>query len=238
MVANFIHKTIISFLFLFSIVLITACHTNSVKEKSSKPQDSLSTLNTNASPIVKKQIDSLVKYELKESKSVEDEIVNDYLTEELKPIRENFKRINRISEWTSMDEKELLETAEGGEARFYYTSDTLEKIITRQFGEMSQKVTEYYLLDQELSFVFEKSFQYNRPMYYDSTMMKENNDTEVLDIDKSEIVEERSYFVNGKLVHQVNNQDVGAPMADDYLAEEQIRIIDQYKRLIQIVNQD
>lgn len=170
--------------------------------------------------------------ELKESLKEEDEIVNDYLTEELKPVRENFRRINSTETWTSIENKELWETTEGGEAHFYYQNNTLEKIITRHFGEMFQKLTEYYLLDEELSFVFEKTLQYNRPIYWDSTAMNESDDTEVFDINKSEIVEERSYFIDSKLIHQANNQDCGAPMADDYLEEEQIRISTMFNDLI------
>lgn len=229
---------IIRFLYIFSFLLITGCQSNSAIEKTVEPVDSLSTLKTNESPTEKKKIDTSAKLDLKELIKVEDEIVNDYLTEELKPIRENFKRINSISNWTSIDKKELWETTEGSEAHFYYKTGTLEKIITRDFGEMFQKLTEFYLLDNKLSFVFEKSFQYNRPIYYDSTMMKENNDTEVFDFEKSEIFEDRSYFINGKLIYQANNQDCGSPMADDYLAEERIRIIDYYKSLIQLKNQD
>lgn len=222
----------IRFLYIFSFVLIVGCQSNSTKEKIDKPIDSLSTLETSETTIVSEQIDTTANFELEESHNEEDAIVNDYLTEELKPIRENFKRINSITNWTLIDKKELWETTEGGEVHFYYTNDKLEKIIARNFGEMFQKLTEYYLLDNELSFVFEKSFKYNRPIDWDSTKMKEMGDNEVLDFEKSEIIEDRSYFIDGKLVHQANNQDCGSPMADDYLAKEQTRLINMYKELI------
>ncbi len=229
---------IIRFLYIFSFVLIAGCQSKSTREMTDISVDSLSNLKTSESVIETKQIDTTTKLELKESVNEEDVIVNEYLTEELRPIRDNFKRINSISDWTSIDKKELWETTEGGEAHFYFKNDILEKIITRHFGETFQKLTEYYLLDNELSFVFEKSYQYNRPIYYDSTMMKENKDTEVFNFEKSEIIEDRSYFIYGKLIHQANNQDCGSPMADDYLAEEQIRILDSFKSLIQLINYD
>ncbi len=212
--------------------MIAGCQSNSRKEKIDKPVSSLLTQKTSDTPSGTLQIDTAAKLNLKESINKEDEIVNDYLNKELKPIRENFKRINSISNWTLIDKKELWETTEGGEAHYFYTNDKLEKIITRHFGEMFQKLTEYYLLNNELSFVFEKSFKYNRPIYYDSTMMKENNDSEVFDIKKSEITENRSYFINGKLIHQANNQDCGSPTADDYFADEQIRLKNMYNELI------
>lgn len=170
--------------------------------------------------------------ELKETFNEEDLPVNEFLTDRLKSIRANFKRINSITNWTSIDTEELSESTEGGEAKFYYQNGQLEKIVVRHYGETFQLLTEYYLLNGQLSFVFEKRHRYNRPLYYDTTAMKENNDTEAFDFDKSEIIEDRSYFENGKLLHQINNQDCGSPFADDYLLEEQKRIKEDFDRLI------
>ena len=170
--------------------------------------------------------------ELKETFNEEDLPVNEYLTDKLKPIRANFKRINSITNWTSIGTEELSESTEGGEAKFYYQNGKLEKIVAQHYGETFQLLTEYYLLNGQLSFVFEKRHKYNRPLYYDTTAMKENNDTEAFDIDKSEIIEDRSYFDNGKLLHQINNQDCGSPFADDYLLEEQKRIKTDFDKLI------
>ena len=168
---------------------------------------------------------------LKETFQQEDTAYNEYFAQRLKPIRENFKRINSIAKWTSSDKIELDESGEGGEATFYYSSGILEKIVARHFGETFQQLTEYYLLNEQLSFVFEKSFKYNRPIYYDSTSMKENNDNQAFDFEKSEIVEDRSYFEKGKLIHQVNNQDCGSPFANDYLLDEQKRIAADFGKL-------
>ena len=168
---------------------------------------------------------------LKVTFQAEDTAYNEYLVETLKPIRDNFKRINSIAKWTSTIKKELDESTEGGEATFYYSNGNLEKIVTRHFGETFQQLTEYYLLNNQLSFVFEKSYKYNRPIYYDSTTMKENKDNESFDFDKSEIIEDRSYFEKGKLIHQVNNQDCGSPFAKDYLLDEQKRLLTVFDKL-------
>ncbi len=170
---------------------------------------------------------------LKETFQQEDTAYNEYLTGRLKPIRENFKLINSISKWASVDKQDLYESTEGGEATFYYSNSVLEKIVTRHFGETFQQLTEYYLLNGKLSFTFEKSYKYNRPIYYDSTSMKENKDNQAFDFEKSEIIEERSYFDKGKLIHQVNNQKrgVGSPFAADYLLTEQKRILADFDKL-------
>lgn len=165
----------------------------------------------------------------------EDLPVNEYLTDKLKPIRENFKRINSIEKWHSIKQRDLFESTEGGEAKYYYQKNKLEKIITRIFGESGQILTEYYLLNGQLSFVYEKNYKYNRPLYYDTKAMKENNDTEAFDFDKSEITENRSYFVNGKLIHILNSEDYGAPFSSDYIAEEQKSILEEYHKLLKLV---
>jgi hypothetical protein len=188
---------------------------------STKQNDTVSIEQSTATRLDTFRIDTAI---LKETFQQEDTAYNEYLAGRLKPIRENFKRINSISKWTSVDKKELDESTEGGEATFYYSNNVLEKIVTRHFGETFQQLTEYYLLNEQLSFVFEKSYKYNRPIYYDSTSMKENNDNQAFDFEKSEITEDRSYFDKGKLIHQVNNQDCGSPFANDYLLSEQKRI--------------
>lgn len=176
--------------------------------------------------------------QLQETYNEEDFPVNEYLIDELKPIRDNFKRINTISKWSFIDKKELWESTEGGEAKFYYQNGKLEKIVTKHFGESFQLLAEYYLYNEQISFVFEKSYNYNRPVYYDTTMMRENNDNEFFGLDLSEIIEDRSYFDKGILIHKLESQDCGAPFADDYLLEEQKRIKTNFEKLIELVKRE
>ena len=162
-------------------------------------------------------------FPIKETFNRDDLPANDYLQAQLKPIRSNFKRINTIKHWTTIKEQNI-ETGEGLSVTFYYLDKQLEKIVTRQYGETFQQLNEYYLYKGQLSFVLERSYSYNRPIYYDSTVMKEQADTVAFDFNKSEIEEARNYFENDKLIHQLSNQDCGAPFATDYLLEEQKRI--------------
>lgn len=176
--------------------------------------------------------------QLRETFNEEDLAVKEYLNEQLKPIRENFKRINSITNWTTIDTKELWDTTEGGEAKYHYQNGQLEKITTRHFGETFQQLTEYYLMNGQLSFVFEKLYKYNRPIYYDTTAMKDNNDTEEFDFDNSEIIEDRSYFENSKLVHKIEGGNSGAPYTANYLIEEEKRIIEDFNNLIKYILSD
>lgn len=174
---------------------------------------------------------------LVESCNEQDFSMNDYLKEELSPIRANFKRINSISlkNWSLVLQKELHESTQGGVATFYYWNSNLEKIVVRYFGEAGQVLTEFYLLNRELSFVLERSYNYNRPIYWDSMHMKENNDTEVFDYEKSEIIEDRSYFIKGKMVHAIVSGDCGSPFNQEYLDEEGKRLKKELKELMDLV---
>ena len=165
-----------------------------------------------------------------------DQPTNKFLTEKLKLIRGNFKRINsiKIDNWSSVVTKNLDNTNEGGEVTYYHFNNNLDKIITKEYAETFQVMTEYYLLNGELSFVFQKELKYNRPIYYDSLEMKEMNDKEAFHIDKSEIEEYRSYFENGKLISQIGNQDFGSPFSEEYLMKEQKRISNSFDMLIKL----
>lgn len=173
--------------------------------------------------------------EIKISENEIDKPINEYLTQKLIPIRENFKRINSTENWTEIKQIDIWESTEGGFVNFYFQENKLEKIITRHFGETAQKLAEYYLLNGELSFVYEKLYKYNRSIYWDLKAKEENNDTEVFNFEKSEIMEDRSYFTDGKLLHQINNQDCGSPFASDYLLEEQERLLTEFKNLIKLI---
>lgn len=100
---------------------------------------------------------------------------NKSLEEKLKSVKDNF---NTIKNWTKIDSIELEETSESGVAEYYHHDGKSTKVITRNYGETFQQITEYYLSHDNLSFVFDKTLYYNRPMYYDEELMKENGDTE------------------------------------------------------------
>lgn len=166
---------------------------------------------------------------LKETAGMEDTASTGLLASVL-PVKANFKRINSIAVWTNVVKKDLEASSEGGEAAFYYLNGKLEKITTRHYGETFQRLTEYYLLNRVLSFVFEKTMKYNRPVYYDTAAMIANNDNQVFDIEKSELNEIRSYFVNGKLIQQFNNLSKGINSTAT-LPAEQKRIMNDFADL-------
>lgn len=83
-----------------------------------------------------------------------------------------------------------------------------------------------------MSFVFERSYKYNRPFYYDSTAMKKNDDSEVFDFSKSSIEAIRSYFENETLIHQIKQPDTAPLKIHD--TEAQSRLITDFQDLLEI----
>lgn len=211
------HYVILISVLMIACCLLTSCKTGNRQEKGKALQPAVVQADT-----------------VKDTRQKADTINDEFLSEKLKPIRENYTRIVSIRKWKEVKTKELFESTEGGQAWFYYTSAGLQKMVTRHFGEMFQQLTEYYLLNGRLSFVFEKMYKYNRPIYYDSVAMKESGDSESFDFGKAEIIEDRSYFENGKLIHQVSNQDCGAPFATSYLAAEKLRIETDFNKLMRM----
>lgn len=154
---------------------------------------------------------------LKEHFGEADDPVNEYLNTSLAPIRENFKKINATKQWKQVKSVNI-EKGEGGTARFYYAGSGLQKIAARQFGEMSQLLSEYYLLHGKLSFVYETEMRYQQPF----------------DTAGAEIITTRSYFRNDHLAHQLNSEDCGAPFSSDYLEEERKRLYESYGQLLRL----
>lgn len=148
--------------------------------------------------------------------------------EKMNAIRDNFKRINSIKNWTVIDSVELEGSTEGGQAKFYFANKQLQKIVAVYYGESGKNVIEYYLLDSKLSFVFKKEFRYNRPIYWN-----EPND-EKFDLDKSVITETRSYFYKDVLFEQIKSTKETHEIIKESLEKEQELIKTDYNTLKQL----
>ena len=157
---------------------------------------------------------------LKESQQSEILIENNQ-NSDIKLIQANFKRINTIGKWSKITQYETDDSADGGYINYYYNNDKLEKIVVRKFGESGQYLAEYYLLKAKLSFVFEKDLKYNVPYY-----LKEFN------YDDSEIIEDRFYYLNNKLITYKSNQDDGAPFSDSFIKNEEKRVLKELNQLL------
>ena len=126
------------------------------------------------------------------------------LETKIKQVKQTVSALLAVKKWDSVISKPLSESTEGGEARYYYQNKNLKKIIHYQFGETYKAVTEYYLKKEKAVFIYELLYRYNRPITWDSIVMKENkDDDQVWDLKKVKRYEKRNYFYNNQLIKQI-----------------------------------
>jgi hypothetical protein len=148
----------------------------------------------------------------------------------LKPIKENFNRINSQKNWTKIDSLSLID----GDSftQLFYTKKVLEKFIHTNYGETGKRIAEYYFLNQQLSFVLEQEQRYNMtPMITKLDPVNYPEITELFDPKKTSITEVRSYFSKGKLIRQ----DARYPKKINLITEEK-NIKEEYKRVKSLTN--
>lgn len=97
------------------------------------------------------------------------------------------------------------ESTEGGELTGFYKKKDLKLIRVAYFGETGMKEIEYYFDNDQLFFVFEKYYRYNRPIYWDKEHMEESNDSVTFDPAKTIATENRYYFHKGKLIRWLDD---------------------------------
>ncbi len=141
---------------------------------------------------------------------------------EIKSIQLHYQKINSKKDWKEIASFDLLDG--DSETVLYYSKIGLEKLVQTNFGEIGKLITEYYFVNNKLSFVFEQQYHYN---YQPS--MKE------YDPKKTDIDESRNYFKNDMLFHQTNNKDCESPFASDYIIDEDKRIKEEYQRVLDLV---
>ncbi len=140
---------------------------------------------------------------LKESFNEDDIYPRDYYVDELKPVRENFKKLNSIpaGEWMSVEDTTYVENGLDCKASFYCYVAELDKIIVRKNNDTVEMLKEYYFLNKQLSFLLEKEYD------------KRTEGTFIC----------KSYFFKDKLIYQ-DLGDCGAPNTEEFTLEEERRI--------------
>ncbi len=125
----------------------------------------------------------------------------------LRDIRAEYKIIiNNLSSYKKVISDLEIQSTEGGEIIAYFDENDLKLIITEGYGETGKNRTEYYFKNQELFFVFDQRFDYNRPIYWNKKRAEENNDNEFFDPQKTKINADRYYFDKEKLFLWLDNE--------------------------------
>jgi hypothetical protein len=129
-----------------------------------------------------------------------DTTYQEYLGEELKPIREKLRHLVDRQEWT---DKRKIESR-NGDAVYYFLKKELKKIRLVQNTDTTDRLIEYYLDNKSIFFVFERQ----------SNNIELKNDPEFY-----EPFEDSLFFEKDELIRIKSNMDCGAPFAEDYRKE-------------------
>ncbi|MBN8855183.1 MAG: hypothetical protein BGO55_24745 [Sphingobacteriales bacterium 50-39] len=78
-------------------------------------------------------------------------------------IRAEYQKINS-SKLRVVDAEPQDESSEGGEVKKYYDGKRLRKIVADYAGAIGKTMWEYYFSGEELCFVYEVAYTYDRPM--------------------------------------------------------------------------
>lgn len=122
----------------------------------------------------------------------------------IKTIRQHYAAINkRVGKYRKVKKQLSGFSLEGGEMTAYFQGPAIMKITAIHYGEGGRTLEEYYYQDSKLIFVFEKVFQYDRPLsgkvvsavenrfYYDNDRLirwiDENGETAAVDAESHEL---------------------------------------------------
>ena len=139
-----------------------------------------------------------------------DEPVNDYLREELRPARDYVYYLTCQELMPVISATAQIDSL-NATIYYLYNSWDLQWIIMKWGSYPADRMTEFFFRENDMILCRERSL-----------------------VPEEGISDVRSYFRNGKLLHQADNFDCGAPFADDHLATEQERIQQLYLSLISI----
>ena len=121
-------------------------------------------------------------------------------------IRKEFASTNAVKNYVIKEVEDSEQSTDGGVVKYYLQNGIVKKIVVEHFGESWNSLTEYYVKNGKVYFIFDKSEKYNVPYYVDSKWYKENKlkNGEVFDKRKSKFSEQRYYFdENEKLIRYI-----------------------------------
>lgn len=131
-----------------------------------------------------------------------------HITENLISIKKQFQKINQTKTYQTITLHFFGHSTEGAVAIYYLKNNKIEKIVAVYLGETGRTLYELYYNNENLIFVLEQRYQYNRPIYWTTKMEQEllgNNRFEP----KTEIFESRYYFSNLNLIQFIDrNQQI------------------------------
>ena len=122
-------------------------------------------------------------------------------------IRKDFSSTNAVKNYVIKEDENSDQSADSGVVKYYFQDGVVKKIVAEYFGESGNNLTEYYIKNGKVYFIFDKTEKYNVPYYVDSKWYKENEikNGEIFDKRKSKFFEKRYYFdENEKLIRYID----------------------------------
>jgi hypothetical protein cdivTM_04186 len=126
---------------------------------------------------------------------------------EIAQIRKDFSSTNAVKNYVIKEVEDPDQSTDGGVVKYYLQDGVVKKIVAEYFGESGNNLTEYYIKNGKVYFIFDKTEKYNVPYYVDSKWYKENEikNGEIFDKRKSKFFEKRYYFdENEKLIRYID----------------------------------
>ena len=105
-------------------------------------------------------------------------------------IRKDFESTNAVKNYVIKEVEDPEQSTDGGIVKYFSQNGIVKKIVVEHFGESWNSLTEYYVKNGKVYFIFDKSEKYNVPYYVDKR--------------KSKFSEQRYYFdENEKLIRYI-----------------------------------
>ena len=148
-------------------------------------------------------------------------------------IRKDFTNTNAVKNYVIKEVEDSEQSTDGGVVKYYFQNGVVKKIVAEHFGESWNSLTEYYVKNGKVYFIFNRTEKYNVPYYINADWYRENDVEigEVFDSKKSEIFEKRYYFdENMKLIRYTDENKKNIENVQK-LKEIEKEILNEYFRI-------
>lgn len=85
-------------------------------------------------------------------------------------IRKDFASTNAVKNYVIKEVEDSEQSTDGGVVKYYFQNGVVKKIVAEHFGESWNSLTEYYVKNGKVYFIFDKTEKYNVPYYVDSVV--------------------------------------------------------------------
>ncbi|CAN0605599.1 unnamed protein product, partial [Ectocarpus sp. 12 AP-2014] len=152
--------------------------------------------------------------------------------QDTKEIKTTYQRIQKeLHEYTNKTVPVFHMSVEGGETTGYYKNDTIQKLSTVLLVETGKWFQECYFKNEHLMFVLETYHRYNVPIYFDEELADEMGVTDVFDIEKTKITENRYYLRNDVIFKYLSDADATEAISLEGLHKKTQELVDDSKKL-------